>query len=129
MTATPIAQDEQGSGCRRGKPPVGLPLLAQVVTRKCPGIMARPKVDIAMMPLQIIDAVGNHHALCQTRKGHDRAFPRSPGCRVCPADTNCQSTLFLVSMLTIGEPRVVYSSLSWAILAHCASRCAHSPVR
>ena len=29
--------------------------------------MTRPKVDIALLPLQIIDAVGHHHTLCQTR--------------------------------------------------------------
>jgi len=29
--------------------------------------MARPTVDIALLPLQIIEAVGNHHILCQTR--------------------------------------------------------------
>jgi hypothetical protein len=91
--------------------------------------MARPEVDIAMIALQIIDAMGNHDALCQTRKVMIKCFPGRLGVECARPLQIANQLFFLVSMLTIGAPRVVYSSLSRAILANCASRCAHSPVR
>jgi hypothetical protein len=41
--------------------------------------MTRPKVDIALLPLQIIDAVGNHHTLCQTRNVMIKRVHGRPG--------------------------------------------------
>jgi hypothetical protein len=129
MTATPIAQEEQGRGCRLGQPTVGLPPLAQAVTRQCTGVMARPEVDLAMSPLQIIDAVGNHNACGQTRKVRSkRCHGRLGGACARPIPM-AHPRFFLVSLLTLGAPRVVYSSLSRTIWANCASRCAHAPVR
>jgi hypothetical protein len=129
MTATSIVQAEPRRRGRRGQRSIGLPPLPSAVTGPCTGVMARPQVDRAVLPLQIRDAVGHHHALRQTRQVMIAWFYGRLGGE-CPRPIQMANQLFFwVSLLTLGAPRVVYSSVSRAMWANGAARCAHSPVR
>lgn len=107
IAPTPIAQEQERLSIGIEGLPVSLPPLAETITREFTGIMARPQGHVAVIPLQIIQAMGNDDPLSEAGKVMIPGFYR--GLRIQRPRTIkiANQLFFFVSMLRTGWPRLM----------------------
>lgn len=102
MASSPLTPEQSRAGVRIVCLTLCMPPLTQAVTRQFTGSVARSHVDIPMMLLQIIKAMGDDHPLRQTWEVMGKRF-HDPWCVQCAGTVQSTDQLFLfVSLLRSG---------------------------